>query len=664
MANKSFRMRTFLSVGFAIIILMTGLVILQAINGMGKMNDITSNIFSVEWKKAGLSSALIDLACKNNNMEKIIFHHTSEDELNNGLKTIQSDFEESDKLIAMLKSQIKSDEESKSLAVIEKNKEKYENSLNKVLALALKENKKSEARKIITEETAALFNEYKASVTAFTVLQTNHVTKSVEESYQTYRGSIRTLGVLGILTIFIGIACAYFLIRKIVNPINNAVRTMEMIAEGDFPEKIEKTSVDEAGRLNEAIRKVLNSLGGIAFAIKRISQGDLSVKLTPLGEKDILSKSVMDISAAMESLTNETNQLTKWAKEGKLNKRGNSENFKGVYKKLIEGINETLDCIIKPINEALRVLEAIASKDFTKKMKGNYNGDYAKIACALNKAIHNLSDNINRVSNASREITLESTQLSNAGQVIATGAMEQAESLEKVENTLMEITGITNKNTDHSDIAKKLSVFSRKSASKGKESMERLSEAIGQIKDSSDKTAKIVKTIDEIAFQTNLLALNAAVEAARAGDAGRGFAVVAEEVRNLAIRSAEAAKNTARMIDESVKKSDRGVELNEEVFANLEEINQNVIKTGDVVENIAKACSNQARLIDEVGAAVGEINIITQKNSANSEETASSCAELSCQAQEMQKMVEEFKIQESNKIDENAQTEESRPKVA
>ena len=139
---------------------------------------------------------------------------------------------------------------------------------------------------------------------------------------------------------------------------------------------------------------------------------------------------------------------------------------------------------------------------------------------------------------------------------------------------------------------------------------------------------------------------------------------MAEEVRNLAIRSAEAAKNTARMIDESVKKSDRGVELNEEVFANLEEINQNVIKTGDVVENIAKACSNQARLIDEVGAAVGEINIITQKNSAKSEETASSCAELSCQAQEMQKMVEEFKIQESNKIGENAQTKEFHPKVA
>jgi methyl-accepting chemotaxis protein len=169
--------------------------------------------------------------------------------------------------------------------------------------------------------------------------------------------------------------------------------------------------------------------------------------------------------------------------------------------------------------------------------------------------------------------------------------------------------------------------------------MGRMSTAIEDIKKSSDETAKIIKTIDEIAFQTNLLALNAAVEAARAGEAGKGFAVVAEEVRNLAQRSAEAARNTADMIEGSVKNADNGVTISGEVATLLDEIAGNNGKVNDLVGEIAAASNEQAQGIDQINTAVGQMDQVTQSNAANAEESASASEELSAQAEALSGMV-------------------------
>jgi methyl-accepting chemotaxis protein len=233
-------------------------------------------------------------------------------------------------------------------------------------------------------------------------------------------------------------------------------------------------------------------------------------------------------------------------------------------------------------------------------------------------------------------------QVSQSSQMMAEGASEQASSLEETSASLEQITSMTKQNAGKADEAMILAGAAKASAGKGSQAMAEMMTAIEDIKKSSDATAKIVKTIDEIAFQTNLLALNAAVEAARAGDAGKGFAVVAEEVRNLAQRSAEAARNTAVMIEDSVRQASQGVAITHKVGESLHEIADAANRVNDLVSEIAEANKQQAEGVEQVNLAVSQMDQVTQTNAASSEESASAAEELSAQAAEMRRMVGEL----------------------
>jgi methyl-accepting chemotaxis protein len=237
------------------------------------------------------------------------------------------------------------------------------------------------------------------------------------------------------------------------------------------------------------------------------------------------------------------------------------------------------------------------------------------------------------------QVNSASGQVAQASQSMAEGASEQASSLEETSASLEEMASMTRQNADNSNQANNLMREAKEIVGKGNAAMKQMSSAIQEIKRSSDETAKIIKTIDEIAFQTNLLALNAAVEAARAGEAGKGFAVVAEEVRNLAQRSAEAAKNTSALIEQSQKNSDNGVSVSTEVADILDQINNSSEKVAQLIGEVSSASNEQAQGIDQVNTAVSQMDQVTQSNAANAEESASASEELSAQARELNDMV-------------------------
>ncbi|MBI5093967.1 MAG: hypothetical protein HZB26_16190 [Candidatus Hydrogenedentes bacterium] len=238
------------------------------------------------------------------------------------------------------------------------------------------------------------------------------------------------------------------------------------------------------------------------------------------------------------------------------------------------------------------------------------------------------------------QVSSASSQVAQSSQSMAEGASQQASSLEETSASLEQMSSMTKQNADNAGQARILMDESKTVVDRGMAAMTRMSEAINDIKTSSDETAKILKTIDEIAFQTNLLALNAAVEAARAGDAGKGFAVVAEEVRNLAQRSAEAAKNTATLIEGSKKNADNGVAVANEVAQILSAVADSSTKVAQLIAEVSSATSEQSQGVEQVNIAVSQLDQVTQSNAGNSEEAASASEELSAQARELDDMVD------------------------
>ncbi|MBI4246959.1 MAG: HAMP domain-containing protein [Candidatus Rokubacteria bacterium] len=299
--------------------------------------------------------------------------------------------------------------------------------------------------------------------------------------------------------------------------------------------------------------------------------------------------------------------------------------------------------VARPLAELESVLStAKASGNISARVRWTRADELGRLAQRFNEFMDTLADLLQRFAGASRQVTGASDQVAGAAQVLSTGSQQQASSLEESAASLEEITATVKQNADNARQASQLAGGSRDAAERGGQVVSAAVASMQEITRSSKQIADIITVIDEIAFQTNLLALNAAVEAARAGEQGRGFAVVAAEVRNLAQRSAGAAKEIKALIQDSVAKVEEGSGLVNKSGQTLDEIVQSAKRVADIVAEIAAACQEQSSGIDQVNRAVAQMDRVTQDNAAQSEELSSTSQALAGQAREMLALVDRF----------------------
>ena len=440
--------------------------------------------------------------------------------------------------------------------------------------------------------------------------------------------------------------------RALTRPIGAMRDVAEGLAEGRVEQDLSYVSSDELGDLADSLRRTIEYVKDAAAAADKLAAGDLEAENTPRSDGDVLSHSFQRVLDSQKRVVDKVRQITSAARAGQLQERASAEGLDGVYQELVRGLNDVMSACAEPISEAREVLERVADRDLSARMTGDYEGDYRGVSESLNHALDNLCGALAQVRTAADQVTLASSEITTGCQSEAQSASEKASSLEEVTATLQEITAAAGKNAEDAESARGAVAKAGASAEGGVDNMTDMTQAMDRIKGSADETAKIVKSIDEIAFQTNLLALNAAVEAARAGDAGKGFAVVAEEVRGLAMRSAEAAKSTAEMIEESVRNAEQGVELNRSVTESFNEIGRRVKAALSVMSRITDASKKQSNAVAQINDALTTMSDSTQRSAATTEESASAAEELSGQARSLLKMVAQFSL------DDGATTEE------
>ncbi|EGW22882.1 HAMP domain-containing methyl-accepting chemotaxis protein [Methylobacter tundripaludum] len=461
---------------------------------------------------------------------------------------------------------------------------------NKVLELAL-ENKDAEAVHLLMGTAAPLVAKWQEALDENLERQAENNKDDAKDAAEAYIESRNLMFTLGGIAIVLGIGIAFWVTRSITLPLNMARDVAQKIAEGDLTSNIQVASTDETGQLLAAMKNMSDTLKG---------------------------------------LLTDTDVLVRAAAEGELDARADANKYQGDFRKLVQGINDTLDGVVNPVNEAVDVLKEMEQGNLTQTVNGDYKGQLKDFKDTVNNTIAKLSQVIGEVNAAASNIAGASEEVSATAQSMSQATSEQAASVEETSASVEQMSASINQNTENAKVTDGMAAQASGEAVQGGEAVK---ETVSAMKSIAGK----IGIIDDIAYQTNLLALNAAIEAARAGEHGRGFAVVAAEVRKLAERSQIAAQEIGELAESSVDMAESAGKL-------LDTIVPSIKKTSDLVQEIAAASEEQSAGVGQINTAMDQLNQITQQNASSSEELAATSEEMSGQAAQLQELIAFFTV--------------------
>ncbi len=393
-------------------------------------------------------------------------------------------------------------------------------------------------------------------------------------------------------------------------------------------------------------RHFVRPLKQLSLAAQAIARGELNVELPPDSKDEVgeLVSSFAEMRNTLTRLHSEIQGQILAAARGEINYRCDESLFSNAYREIAAALNQLTRQLTQINIELWGSVSEMAQGNFTRTLEGDYQGDFGEMKRLFNQSLEQINLTLKKVCVINSSAKSASDFVDQGSESVAVIAKEQATALIEISSNLEAMTSMTKQSAESAESARQVSSSTREASERGAIKLQALDKAINEIKHLGDEQSAVLKTIDDIAFQTNLLALNAAVEAARAGEAGKGFAVVAEEVRNLALRCAEAASTTSRMTDQTVSETARGVQLAAEVSKIFSEICDWTERSSQCVCEIALACSEQASGIEEVSVAVAQLDKSVQNFSRRSVQTSREATMMRDIIKELDDVLDSFQL--------------------